>query len=92
MQRLITLISNNKKEDFKMIEKVIATMAVVAAAGYGGYLLGKKAQEEEDLECCEACGCDDWDNIDDEAETVVQTTDASEDAPDETPADAENVE
>ena len=37
MQRLVTLISNNKKEDLKMIEKVIATMAVVAAAGYGGY-------------------------------------------------------
>lgn len=78
-----------------MIEKVIATMAVVAAAGYGGYLLGKKAQEEEDMECCDACcgcGCDD---IDEDEETVVQTTDASEDvdsitdAPDETPADAE---
>ncbi len=76
-----------------MIEKVIATMAVVAAAGYGGYLLGKKAQEEEDLEWCESCGCDDCDV--NEEETVVQTTDTSEDAdnitdaPNETPADAE---
>ena len=79
-----------------MIEKVIATMAVVAAAGYGGYLLGKKAQEDEDMECCDACcgcGCDD--DIDEDEEAVVQTTDASEDAdnitdtPDEIPDDTE---
>ena len=78
-----------------MIEKVIATMAVVAAAGYGGYLLGKKAQEEEDLEWCESCGCDDCDGDVNEEEAVVPTTDASEDvdnitdAPDETPAEAD---